>query len=304
MESSSVPGLDRICEMESMSLRDGMGGDNGYPLHLEGHCRTFVAGLPIDAIRDFSDQSKSQFFVYAWLDSARGAGAHVHYTAVNVASADLCSDPAPDSTVAAEHSGYFKLSLRIREEEVNLVKAMCCVRIRDDETGNTRISVVATGALRLPQLLMGADEAVTLQSVFDGTNRSELCVKAVNAGDFANLKMSISPTDGIHLPLIRFKPSSLWRMAELQDHLKETCDTLKLEMDKFKIEPPFRADNFVAGMTRWLSRPSAFTHLPCSVLAFSLCLGTPAYALIPPCLPAGSSVAQASAMVRRTSPPS
>ena len=281
-------------------------GRGEYPLQLKGRCRTFVASLPADALEDFSDESKSQFFVYAWMDSVRGCGAHVHYASVKVSSNNVGASVGAEvaEPVAAEHFGDFTLSLNIHEEDLDLVKVMCCVRIRDEETGNTRISVVSSGALRLSHLLMGAEEKVTLQSVFDRGNRSELCVSAMNAADFANLSMSISPTGGLHLPLIRFKPSSLWRLPEIHDHLQETCDTLKLEMDKFKIEPPFRADNYVAGLTRWLWRPSFCPHLPCSVLALSLCLGTPAYTLISSCVPAGNSPGRHSTTAHKTSPPS
>lgn len=265
-----------------------------YPLQLEGQCRTYVMGFPLDAMSDFSDQSKSQYFVYAWLDSTRGCGSHVHYQSVSMTSGSLSDAPA------VEHTGDFKLSIDIMPEEVDLLKIMCCVRIKDDQSNNTRDSVICTGAARLTHLIMGAGEVVTLSSVFDRNNTTELHLRAVNAGDFANSKMSISPTEALHLPLIRFKPSTLWRMNELQDHLSVTCDTLKLKMDKFHVEAPFRSESFVQGQTRCPPQPY---YLPRFLLFLSLCLGTPAYALASVLTPAPSPVGSSAAPSSTTGPP-
>lgn len=263
-------------------------------------------GLPIDSMRDFSDLSNSQMFVYAWLDSKRGCGSHVHYEPTGVAARTrgLASAPPP----ALEHAGDFKLTLHVNLEELDLVKIMCCVRMKDEVTNNTRVSVVSTGAMRLEHIVMGLEETATISSAFSPGCRTEIRARCANAGDFANSKMSISPTEGLLLPLIRFKPSALWRMAEVQDHLKVVSDTLKLDMDKFKVEPPLRAEAYVEGITRYRPPPSpspvGHFSIPRALLFCSLCLGTPAYVFIPFSFPAGSSVEPNSTTGHRTSPPS
>lgn len=293
-------------------LGDADGAPTGmHCLNLEGQCRTFLMGLPADAMRDFSDRSRSHFFLYAWLDAERGWGAQVHYQPGGGDTGAKLSDSPGD---AVEHFGDFRMSIHVLPEEVDLLKVMCCVRMKDDESNNTRTSVVCTGAVRLNNLFMGVEENVDLSSVFDMGTTTKLCIRATNSGDFANSKMSISPTEALPLPLIKFRPSLLWRMNELQDHLKETCDTLQLKMDKFKVEAPFRAQSFVEGRTRCLPLPSSCVPSPPSLpqwlLAFSLCLGTPAYVFAPVLTqrmsrrPVGSSPEPSSVTAPLTSCPS
>jgi hypothetical protein len=233
----------------------------GYPLHLEGNCRIFVCQLPGDVLCDLSDSSKSRVYVYCWLDSNRGSGAHVHYLPL-----DLTGD-------SQGRNGEFKLSLDILPEEVDLLKVMCCIRVGDEMTNNRRTFTVGTGAVRLNRLVAGECEHGTLFSTFDQGNRAELRMIATNAHKFSNSRTSIAPVGGQALPLIRFRPSSLWQMGEIQNEVDLTRDVLKVGMDRCQIKPPPGGENFLRGLTRCRH----FVTLDSCLLFVSLCLGTPAY---------------------------
>ncbi len=256
-----------------------------YDLTLSGECRTFVMRLPCDMIYDLSDTAKSSLFLYCWIDSERGQGAHVHYC-----SSALSSSPQGKTA----HIGEYSLQLKIRPEELDLLKLMCCIRIKDDATNNYRTDVISTGAMRLDRLLAGREETAILTSVFDPQNHTEVKMKVLNADKFANAQTSLLPENaggGRRLPTIKFKPSSLWRTGELADLVDLTCDTLKMQMNKCKIKSPAGGEQFLLGKTRWVTQTLVF---------FSLFLGTPAYTLMP-FLAVGSSAEPLSPTVRRRS---
>lgn len=259
-----------------------------YTLHLQGQSRTFVMRLPVDLVCDLTDTSNTSMFVYCWIDSERGVGAHVHYAPV-----DMAASLGDGTDFAHCHTGGFEMDIEIRaDDEIDLLKAMSCIRIRDPATGNYRTDVVACGAIKLDHLLMGHDVSQTLDSVFDNYNRTDLRVCATNAHMFANSHSELVSQGSHSLPMIRFRPSSLWRMSELEESVNLTCDTLKLQMDRCKIKGPRGGEQFLLGKTR-----SGARFLDRCICFFSLCLGTPGYALaplltpLPPCSPAGSSAA-------------
>lgn len=260
-----------------------------HSLVLRGQSRTFVMRLPCDLVCDLSDTSTTSMFLYCWIDGERGQGAHIHYMPV-----DMGDLPAEDQGHAVRHTGEFELTIPIMSEDVDLLKMMSCIRVRDETTGNYRTDVVACGAVRLDRLLAGKDVSATLNSVFDNFNFTEVRIRAANAHMFANSQSDLVPqgSGSRMLPMISFRPSSLWRMDELGDSVDLTCDTVKLQMDRCKIKGPDGGEQFLLGKTRWGAR-----LLDQCVCFFSLFLGTPGYALVPlltplpRCSPAGSSAA-------------
>jgi hypothetical protein len=203
------------------------------------------------------------------------------------------------------HVGDFALSIPVMGEDTDLLKLMSCIRIKDRKSCNFRTDVLACGAVRMDRLLMGREEKVRLTSVFDAGNFTEVTMRAINADQFDNARDSLLPVDDTPaggLPRIRFAPSVMWRMDELASMVDLTSDTLKLQMDKCSIKGPSGGEMFLDGMTRWGTR--ALNQCLC---VFSLCMGTPGYALMPlltPCVPrpVGSSAAPRSRMAPSPSP--
>lgn len=236
-----------------------------HELVLEGECRTFVMRLPCDLVYDLSDTSKTRMFLYCWLDTSRGKGAHIHYTA----SSNVGESPSDKQ----QHVGEYSMKLKVRPEEVDLLKATCYIQIKDESTQNTKDFMVSSGAIRLDRLLMGREETATLSSVFDPNNYTAVKMRLRNANMFANSQTSLVAVDDAvqGLPEIKFRPSSLWRMGELGDLVDLTSDTLRMKMDKCKIQGPAGGEQFLLGKTRWTNG---------FVVFFSLFMGTPAYTLI------------------------
>jgi len=287
--SSRMRGDDRSVDLLGLSgPADVLDEHRCHQIHLTGQARHFIMRVPCDLLRDMSDKSKTSMFLYCWMDSKRGQGAHVQYDPVAMEKG-LSSDPTSPC-----HTGVFSMTIPVMSNDLDLLKIMSCVRIKDETTGNYRTDVVACGAVRMDRLLMGCEEKVQLTSVFDSGACTEVHVRASNADQFENSRAALLPVDDFSsgsLPRITFRPSVMWRMDELCSMVDLASDTLTLQMDKCNIKGPDGGSTFLEGKTRWSVR--ALNHCLC---IFSIFLGTPGYALaplltpvsLPP--PAGNSV--------------
>lgn len=272
-----------------------------YSVHLEGNSRHFITRIPCDVLCDLSDKSETSMFLYGWMDSKRGQGAHVRFDPTGMEEGlESAGEGSPC------HTGNFSMTIQVFAEDMDLLKLMSCVRIKDKTSGNYRTDVVACGAVRLDRLLMGSEEKAVLTSVFDTGNYTEVHMRARNADQFENSRAALLPVDdfsSVALPRITFFPSVMWRMDELCKIVDTASDTLTLQMDKCNIKGPEGGDMFLEGKTRWDVR--TLNHCLC---IFSIFLGTPGCALAPLLIPvsavssaAGSSAGRRSKMVRSPS---
>lgn len=271
-----------------------------YSVQLEGSSRHYIMRMPCDVLCDLSDKSETSMFLYGWMDSKRGQGAHVHFDPMAMERALSVDGASPC------HTGNFSMTIPLFGEDVDLLKLMSCVRIKDRTTGNYRTYVVACGAVRMDRLMMGSEEKVVLTSVFDPGNYTEVHMRARNADQFGNSRAALLPVDdfsSVALPRITFYPSVMWRMEDLCKTVDMASDTLTLQMDKCNIKGPDGGSMFLEGKTRWGVR--TLNHCLCM---FSIFLGTPGYTLAPlltpvPVVPpaVGSSAGPCSRTARRPS---
>ena len=280
--------------MTSPELSDNPDADDArpreYPLQISGRARTFVSRMPIDALQDLSDNGGSGItvFMYCWIDHERGQGGHVHFVPCDIAGdSSVHNNPAFGS-----HNGEFSLSLPIRDKDPDLLKLMGCMRMKDQETRNTRTVTLATSAVQLDRLLMGEEQCVTMYDQFCPSNYTEVVLKASNATEFANhASHASSMHDGGQfegLPYINFCKSHLWSMGLCDDEINNVTNSIQEKIMKYGMQAPPGGDEFTYGQTRFEK----------ALLFLSLCLGTPAYTLVPflhrP--PAGSSVVPSSSL--------
>jgi hypothetical protein len=300
--ASRLCGQDSSVDLLGLSGPEYVPGQRqpSYSVHLEGSSRHFIARIPCDVLCDLSDKSETSMFLYGWMDSKRGQGAHVHFDPMGMESTLSTGGASPC------HTGNFSMTIQVLGEDMDLLKLMSCVRIKDKSSGNYRTDVVACGAVRMDRLLMGSEEKAVLTSVFDTGNYTEVHMRARNADQFGNSRAALLPVDdfsSVALPRITFYPSVMWRMEELCKIVDMASDTLTLQMDKCNIKGPEGGSMFLEGKTRWGVR--TLNHCLC---IFSIFLGTPGYALAPLLTPvsavspaAGSSAGPRSKTARRQS---
>lgn len=246
-----------------------------YPVQLEGRVKTFAAKLPVDSLADLSGEGGgARVFLYCWIDPSRGQGAHVHYQSNHLASEP--TDPA------LRHNGWFSLTMNVRDGDPDILKVSACMRMKDDQTKNTRNATLAVSGTQLDRLLAGEEQAFTMYDQFVPGNYTEVVMRATNASDYANHLASIPGS-----PHITLSRSSLWDIETVfrpvvTDNSNRILDILVSN----KMKATKGGSGFLAGMTR---------SVPCFITLF---LGTPAYVLM---LAAGSGAAPSSPRARRTS---
>ena len=227
-----------------------------YPLQLVGRAKTFVARLPVNALEDLSGQDL-RVYIYCWIDSTRGQGGHVHYNPCDIAS---------DSRVKPKHDGEFSVSVNVRESgDPDLIKIMACMRMKDQETKNTRNATLAVSAAQLDRMLTGEEQALTMFDQFTPGNYTEVRIWVANAADFAN---HASTPVGSQLPRISFRRSSLWDIETVfRPAVTSASNSIMSVLVSNRMEPTEGGAPFLSGLTRF-------------VYFLSLFLGTPAYVLL------------------------
>jgi hypothetical protein len=227
-----------------------------YPVQLVGRVKTFVARLPVNALEDLSGRDL-RVYIYCWIDSTRGQGGHVHYNPCDIAT---------EANKQPKHDGEFSISVNVRESgDPDLIKIMTCMRMKDQETKNTRNATLAVSAAQLDRMLTGEEQALTMFDQFTPGNYTEVRIRVANAADFAN---HASTPVGSQLPRITFNRSSLWDIETVfRPVVTSTSNSIMSVLVSNRMEPTEGGAPFLAGLTR---------------LAFflSLFLGTPAYVLL------------------------
>jgi hypothetical protein len=227
-----------------------------YPLQLVGRVKTFVARLPVNALQDLSGQDL-RVYLYCWIDSTRGQGGHVHYN-----PCDIASGPNQKPT----HDGEFSISINVRERgDPDLIKIMGCLRMKDQETKNTRNATLAVSAAQLDRMLTGEEQALTMFDQFTPGNYTEVRIRVANAADFAN---HASAPVGSQLPRISFKRSSLWDIETVfRPAVMSASNGIMSVLVSNRMEPTEGGAPFLSGLTRFF-------------FFLSLFLGTPAYVML------------------------
>lgn len=249
----------------------GMSGIVQYHhVRLEGRARTFVNRLPADVVCDLTDGSPMHVYMYCWIDSERGQGARVHYSPCDIA--------ASPGTVGAEiqHHGEFDLALHVLDNDPDLLKIMACMRMKDQETKNSRTVTLAASAVQLDRLLMGEEQKLTMYSQFDPGNYTEVVIRASNAQEFANCA-SAKAAGQEHRPLVKLSRSSLWDMDVSDQAVNGVSAAIVEKIQKYLMSAPPGGEPFIAGLTRSPRRVACIKPL----VFLSLFLGTPGYALTP-----------------------
>ena len=239
-----------------------------YPVRLEGRVKTFAAKLPVDSLADLSGTCDgARVFLYCWIDQTRGQGAHVHYQ-----SGHIAVDPV-DSSV--RHNGWYCMDIRVRDGDPDILKVAACMRLKDQETRNTRNATLAVSGTQLDRLLMGEEQSFTMIDQFIPGNYTEVVMRATNASDYAN-----HPAAAPGAPRITLGRSSLWDIETVfRPVVTNNSNRIMDILVTNKMHPTKGGAGFLAGMTR---------SVPCFITLF---LGTPAYVLL---LAAGSGAAPSS----------
>lgn len=257
-------------------------GQVGYPVKLVGRARTFASRLPLEAFTDLSNNSSTRVYMYCWIDSERGQGARVNYVSPDIAGSCGSSFPVGRGLKADNvkgrgqlaHEGEFSMTIHVRDNDPDLLKIMGCIRMKDDESDNTRTATLASSAVQLDRLLMGEEQYHTMYSQFDPGNYTEFVIRAVNAGDYANSDHGAQTSH----PFIKLSPSSLWNIDVFQEAASGVSESMEAKRKMFRINPPNGLEALLEGETRCVK---SHPPLPSCMLFLSLLLGTPAYALAP-----------------------
>jgi hypothetical protein len=224
-----------------------------HTIQLVGRVKSFVDALPMDSVANLSGNDL-RVYLYCWIDPERGEGGHVHY-----APCDIAGTPQ-----APVHDGEFSFPLRIRDKDPDLLKVLCCMRMKDEESRNTKNYTLAVSATQLDRLVTGEEQAFTMYDQFNPSNYTEVCMRVSEP-----------------VPLgITFTRSALWDIeSDFKSVATDISNNIMSNIVLNRMQTTEGGEVFTAGLTRY--------RLPAPLLFVSLFLGTPAYALM--MMTAGSS---------------
>lgn len=221
------------------------------PLHtvrFQADVRVFTCGLPEDTIVDLTASGTHHMYATCWIDGERGRSAHVVF---------------PEAT-GSQHSGTFTLDLPYRESgDSNALKIQFCMRMLDTDSHNRRSAEICMGHAWADKMLAGETDRFRVANQFTDGNYINVEMRALNASDFRNHSGQASDNK----PLLTFSATKLALLAQGNEDMELVTKEMKGVLKKNSAGVPDDGAGFMEGMTRFL-------------LFFSLCLGTPAYALI------------------------
>lgn len=257
--------------------------DEQYPLELVGRAKTFVSGMPVDALVDLSAEGMS-VYMYCWIDSTRGSGAYVHFDPRDIADSPAVGSDS--SEISPLHAGGFSLKLNLRKRDLDLLKVTACIRMKDETSGNTRNFTLGMTATQLDRLVTGEEQAFTMYDQFNKGTFTEVRLRATNAALFNGRRL-------------RFSRSSLWNIGnDFKPVVTEVSNAIMASVAQAKVDYDDGSSGFASGLTRCVPL------VPLPLLFVSLFLGTPAHSLLlllPP-RPAGSLGGPNSNQVLQRSP--
>jgi hypothetical protein len=252
--------------MSSLGLGAADPPGREFQIQLEGRVKTFASKLPVNALVDVSGEAV-RVYLYCWIDDTRGQGAHVHYNPSHIA--------LEPTNPALRHDGWYSLTLSVRDGDPDLLKVMACMRMKDQETKNTRNATLAVGGALLARLLAGEEQCFTMQDQFMPGNYTEVVMRVAN-----------SEPSGGGLSQLSLSRSSLWDIDTVfEPVVTENSNRIMNIFVSNHMQPTKGGAGFLGGLTR-------------SVCFLTLFLGTPAYVLL---LAAGNGEGPPSTRPRRTS---
>jgi hypothetical protein len=216
-----------------------------HTIQLVGRVKSFVDTLPLDSIADLSGNDL-RVYLYCWIDPERGEGGHVHYT-----PRDIAGDPRQ----APVHDGEFSFPLKIRDKDPDLLKVLCCMRMKDQESRNTKNYTLAVSATQLDRLVTGEEQAFTMYDQFNPSNYTEVCMSVANPIQTG----------------ITFSRSALWDIeSDFKCVATDISNNIMNNIVMNRMQTTEGGELFTAGLTRY----------PTLLVFLSLFLGTPAYTLM------------------------
>jgi hypothetical protein len=227
-----------------------------YPLHIEGSARLYTCNLPMDTFVDFSNPKDHQSYTYCWINGDSGAGGHISF-------------PTPGTC------GEFKIDLKAKQGDPDLLKTQVSMHFRDEHTNNFRTSTLAVSVVDLNKLLEGGEDRVIMYDQFVQGNFCDLSFRLTNASDYANYKGAAGVGKAASTrskPLLQLKPSALRGLKDINEQVNTVSQHFVDAMGQNNVAMAKGGEPFYRGVTRFVPQPLLF---------FSLMLGTPAYALFP-----------------------
>ena len=212
-----------------------------YNVNLKGSLSLFACKIPEEAICDFTDYEDRTVHLYGWIDKDRGMGTQVRYT--------------------KQSAGLFSFSIPVKDGDVDLLKLQACSRVRDQDTGNIRTITLAVSAIQLEKLLEGNTITTTMNDPFTPENAVVVTISAENASSFANYKgptskaasnqssrLSDGPSES---PLIKFKRSALWNIAQMNTEVDKISEYIQTNMKINCTKNPPGGEQFASGISRY-----------------------------------------------------
>jgi len=218
-----------------------------HTVRFQGKIRVFTCGLPEDALVDLSGEGTHHMYATCWIDGERGRSAHVAFS--------------PDGG-----AGTFEVELGYRESgDSNALKIQFCMRMLDPDSHNRRSVEICMGHAWADKMLRGETDRFRVANQFTDGNFIDVEMRALNAGDFRNAGATAGP-------LLAFSPSKVELLAEGNADMQGISKGVVEALKRNQAEVPGEGGGFIPGMTRF--------PFPPLLLFVSLCLGTPAYALL------------------------
>lgn len=213
-----------------------------FPVSISGAIQLFTCDINEGTFVDFTDPGNHQVFVYCWIDNTRGGGAHVGFSG---------AAPSPESDPLAKTgvTGTFGLTLTFRQQDPDLLKIMCCMRMLDEQSNNFRTVTFASSAIDMPGLMRGEPQTVILRDAMCKENRAQAIVRAANAKDYGNHPDCRSR--GANAPTLAFSRSALWDVPLFNQEVKSVSEAIRANYTQNGMGMPPGGGPFSLGLTGW-----------------------------------------------------
>jgi len=198
------------------------------PVVFSGSVKLMTWDMDEGTFVDFHDASNHQVFMYCWADHKRGEGTHVDF-----------------ATPGAW--GHFALSLPIRDQDTDLLKIMCCMRMLDEESNNYRTITFASSAAQLDKLMAGKEQTLTMRDPVMKTNYARVTLCAKNATAFRN-HPNCKDRDA---PKLVFTRSSLWDVGLFNQEVVCVSEFINANSEKNGMGMPPGGGQFSLGLSGW-----------------------------------------------------
>ena len=143
-------------------------------------------------------------------------------------------DGAPVTTLEAFYKKVWArdapdqpVKLTVRDGDPDLLKVMACMRMKDQETKNTRNATLAVGGTLLQRLLAGEEQSFTMHDQFVQGNYTEVVMRVARSepvGDLSQLALSRSSLwdiDTVFQPVVQENSNTIMSIF-VSNHMQPT----------------------------------------------------------------------------------